>query len=57
MHAMAAELDLLQPYQSPLLDKVSAEFKLAPNNEVSPVDYGDVCINYENISSIFFIPF
>lgn len=41
------ESGIFESYQSPLLDKVSAEFKLAPNNEVSPVDYGDVCINYD----------
>jgi thiamine transport system substrate-binding protein len=41
------EAGIFEPYKSPLLDKISAEFKLAANNEVSPVDYGDVCINYD----------
>ncbi len=41
------EEGIFEPYQSPLLDKIPAEFKLALNNEVSPVDYGDVCINYD----------
>lgn len=41
------ESGIFEPYQSPLLEKISAEFKLAPNYEVSPVDYGDVCINYD----------
>lgn len=41
------ESGIFEPYQSALLEKISAEFKLAPNYEVSPVDYGDVCINYD----------
>jgi thiamine transport system substrate-binding protein len=38
---------IFEPYQSPLLSKIADEFKLAPTYEVSPVDYGDVCINYD----------
>jgi len=35
------------PYASPLLDRIDASFKQAPNNEALPVDFGDVCINYD----------
>lgn len=38
---------IFEPYPSPLLAKIPDEFKLAANHEVSPVDYGDVCINYD----------
>lgn len=43
----ALENDLFIPYDSPLLDKVDEQFKLAPNNEALPVDFGDVCLNYD----------
>lgn len=39
--------DVFEPYASPELDKIDASFKLAANNEASPVDFGDVCINYD----------
>lgn len=38
---------IFESYASPLLANIPDEFKLAANNEVSPVDYGDVCINYD----------
>jgi thiamine transport system substrate-binding protein len=34
-------------YASPLLAKIPAEFKLDSQNYALPVDYGDVCINYD----------
>lgn len=43
----ALENELFIPYDSPLLDKVNEQFKLAPNNEALPVDFGDVCLNYD----------
>ena len=36
-----------KPYASPLLTSIPAEFKLDPENRALPVDYGDVCINYD----------
>jgi thiamine transport system substrate-binding protein len=39
--------DLVVPYESPLLEDVADEFKLDPENRVTPVDYGDVCLNYD----------
>jgi thiamine transport system substrate-binding protein len=35
------------PYNSPLLAKIPAEFKLDSQNRALPVDYGDVCLNYD----------
>ena len=43
----ALEQDLLEPYNAPQLAKIPAEFKLDPENRALPVDYGDVCINYD----------
>ena len=43
----ALEHDLFEPYQAEALAKVPAEFRLDPSNNVLPVDYGDVCINYD----------
>lgn len=39
--------NVFEPYASPELAKIDPAFKLAPNNEASPVDYGDVCINFD----------
>ena len=39
--------DLFIPYDSPLLAHIPDEFKLDPSNHALPVDYGDVCINYD----------
>jgi thiamine transport system substrate-binding protein len=41
------EADIFEPYASPLLDQVDASFKLDSQNRVTPIDYGDVCINYD----------
>jgi thiamine transport system substrate-binding protein len=35
------------PYESPLLAQIPQEFKLDPQNMALPVDYGDVCMNYQ----------
>lgn len=43
----ALEEDIFEPYNSPLLTKVPDEFKLDPDNRALPVDYGDVCLNYD----------
>jgi thiamine transport system substrate-binding protein len=43
----ALEADIFEPYESPLLNKIPEEFRLDPSNRVLPVDYGDVCINYD----------
>jgi thiamine transport system substrate-binding protein len=43
--ALAA--DLFVPYESPLLQNVADEFKVDVENRVTPIDYGDVCLNYD----------
>lgn len=43
----ALEADLFEPYNSPLLAQIPAEFQLDGQNRALPVDYGDVCINYD----------
>lgn len=43
----ALEEDIFEPYASPALENIPSEFKLDPSNRALPVDYGDVCINYD----------
>jgi thiamine transport system substrate-binding protein len=43
----ALEADIFESYQSPALNEIPAEFKLDGSNRALPVDYGDVCINYD----------
>ncbi len=37
---------IFEPYRSPGLDDVPERFRLDPSNRVTPIDYGDVCLNY-----------
>jgi len=39
--------DILEPYQSPLLDDVPGDLELDSTFRLLPVDYGDVCLNYD----------
>ena len=41
--------ELFEPYQSPLLAGIPQEFQLDPQHRVLPVDYGDVCLNYDKL--------
>jgi thiamine transport system substrate-binding protein len=43
----ALEAELFEPYDARALQDIPAEFKLDPANRAIPVDYGDVCINYD----------
>jgi thiamine transport system substrate-binding protein len=43
----ALEAEIFESYDSPVLAQVPDEFKLDPNNGALPIDYGDVCINYD----------
>lgn len=43
----ALEEDLFITYDSPALAEIPAEFKLDDQNRALPVNYGDVCINYD----------
>ncbi|MBK8619397.1 MAG: thiamine ABC transporter substrate-binding protein [Anaerolineales bacterium] len=45
----ALEADIFEAYQSPALTDIPDEFKLDPSNRALPVDYGDVCINYDKV--------
>lgn len=38
---------IFEPYNSPLLATIPDSFKLDPQNRALPVDYGDVCLNYD----------
>ena len=43
----ALKADLFEPYQAPALKDIPQEFQLDPSQRVLPVDYGDVCLNYD----------
>lgn len=43
----ALEQNIFRPYDSPLLSLVDDGLKLDSSNRLLPVDYGDVCINYD----------
>jgi len=43
----ALQEGIFEAYQSPLLEKIPDEFQLDPDNRALPVDYGDVCLNYD----------
>jgi thiamine transport system substrate-binding protein len=38
---------ILEPYQSPQLANIPNDLKLDPTFNMLPVDYGDVCLNYD----------
>ena len=39
--------EIFVSYNSPMLAEIPDEFKIDPGNYALPVDYGDVCINYD----------
>lgn len=43
----ALDAGIFEPYTARGIEKVPEEFRLDPTNHVTPVDYGDVCINYD----------
>ncbi|HSH21267.1 MAG TPA: thiamine ABC transporter substrate-binding protein [Candidatus Caenarcaniphilales bacterium] len=43
----ALEADLFVPYRSELLEHVPSELQLDQEERVTPIDYGDVCLNYD----------
>jgi len=45
--ARALERDIFEAYASPTLSEIPDQFKLDDSNRALPVDYGDVCINYD----------
>ena len=43
----ALDNEIFLPYDSPLLDQIDNSLKLDPQNRALPVDFGDVCLNYD----------
>jgi thiamine transport system substrate-binding protein len=43
----ALEEDIFEAYDSPMLAAIPDEFELDAENRALPVDYGDVCLNYD----------
>ncbi|MFP5321794.1 MAG: thiamine ABC transporter substrate binding subunit [Acidimicrobiia bacterium] len=43
----ALEEDLFVPYESPALEEVDPSLVLDPEHRVTPIDTGDVCLNYD----------
>ena len=43
----ALEGDIFEAYESPALSEIPDQYKLDDSNRALPVDYGDVCINYD----------
>ncbi len=43
----ALDAGIFEPYESAAAKNIPDEFKLDPENRVTPVDYGDVCLNYD----------
>ena len=43
----ALEADIFEAYESPALSDVPDEFRLDPESRALPVDFGDVCVNYD----------
>jgi thiamine transport system substrate-binding protein len=43
----AFDEELFVAYESPALENVDEEFALDPDHRVTPVDFGDVCLNYD----------
>ena len=46
----ALEADIFLPYAPPGLAQVPAEFQLDPQRRVVPIDFGDVCLNYDIVA-------
>ncbi|HLF27467.1 MAG TPA: thiamine ABC transporter substrate-binding protein [Anaerolineae bacterium] len=43
----ALEEDILEPYPSSALDQIPDAFKLDSQFRLTPIDFGDVCLNYD----------
>ena len=43
----ALDADIFETYASPELKNIPDQFKLDASNRALPVDYGDVCVNYD----------
>lgn len=45
----ALDADIFEPYDAPALKDIPMEFQLDPSRRELPVDYSDVCINYDKV--------
>ncbi|MEZ4525260.1 MAG: thiamine ABC transporter substrate-binding protein [Desulfobacterales bacterium] len=43
----ALRADIFEPFASPLLADIPEHLRLDPQNRLLPVDFGDVCLNYD----------
>jgi thiamine transport system substrate-binding protein len=43
----ALDAGILDPYKPAALAALSIEFQLDPSGQLTPIDYGDVCLNYD----------
>ncbi len=43
----ALDAGIFEPYASPMLAHIPDNLKMDPENRALPVDYGDVCLNYD----------
>ena len=43
----ALDEDIFLPYRSPLLEDVDEAYLLDPQHRVTPIDHGEVCLNYD----------
>ncbi len=43
----ALDGDLFEPYESPGVDQVDEGYLLDPDHRVTPIDHGEVCLNYD----------
>jgi thiamine transport system substrate-binding protein len=43
----ALDAGIFEPYVSPALASVPAAFQLDPQHRATPIDFGDVCLNYD----------
>ena len=43
----ALDAGILDPYQPATLSQISTTYQLDPSGQLTPIDYGDVCLNYD----------
>ncbi|MGZ8765775.1 MAG: thiamine ABC transporter substrate-binding protein [Acidimicrobiia bacterium] len=43
----ATKANVFEPYESAALANVPAGYELDPSHELTPIDFGDVCVNYD----------
>ena len=43
----ALDGDVFEPYESPGLENVDSQYVLDPEHRITPIDHGEVCLNYD----------